>query len=1068
MLEFSTKRTEIKHNFNIKMGNYVTFACFTYLYLFLITHMTEADVADQNSNDCVNKPEIKVYDGTLTESGVLTCSWIYTGLGHGDTPSCTITTIDPKKCVSSGGEHLNHLVMRCPELLNMRIGEMINDLPVKAPVRLPWPMDHFVIRTEIHDSQNLSMFDNITALTITGCRITFQTIAGMMEQVGFSQLKELHLDNIEYPPSSLQQIKPEEFQPFHNISILTITYGQWNDSYISNGWNGILLSMPRLSQLTIDMGMTTCWLDPDLSQFVRTAVPLNDINGMPQLQKVEVSIILPGCENWNFSHLSLSNLSAFHFASVDVGCQYTLNVSHNELDILTIHYDNTSLQTIDVSNNYIRSLEKIRFDGLRRLKELKLSHNMIDSIDSSCFYDLPSLEILHLDHNEIFYLSGDSLEGLDALLELDLSHNKLSNILYSQFKSDSKLQKLLLNNNHFKAVDHNQFSIPLSVRYLDLSSNPLQESKFYRISRSYIKIDRLQKYRITAAMPYQSDSILETLLSNFESDQRMSNLYLCNKKSAEFLMPGVSPMCSVHHKIILHNITVNYLGLDFLLTTTDHASLSYSSVLPVLDRVSVDLGKSQLECGCKDIFSYFILNWLYNNNEMTNDFYKTNWICGSPGDVAGTPFLQAPQRIFKACTTNLPNCPKKCACYHDIRNMDRITVDCTGEYLSELPSVVPEGTEVLLAPNTNIKSLCTEREHFENVIKHGYLQNLIELDVSGNNITEVCEEFVQELNVTKLEILNLENNDLQSLPKNIQSLENTTIFLMGNEMACTCENTWLKYWISNRQSLMPGANLISCKNIEDSYFLEIDDTILTDLCTDNTVHVSWLGLALGSIAALVLVLVAGFLMYKFWKRIKVWCFVKFNWHPFDHGDMDDNIENMDYDVFISYSHLDLIWVRENLMEFLQGNGYSVCLHEKDWPAGVLITENILLSVKHSRRMIMVLSQNYLSSEWCRVEFQVAHRAILEGRTKYLIMVALEDVVLENLPAEIDFYVKTHTYLEVDNGWFQKRLMYAMPQKPLSEIRDENHGNDIELQGQNGNRCRFLFKGTVDLWSYIIA
>ncbi len=1004
------------------------------------------------------------------ETDILRCWWqASTNLKNMDNPSCTVTSLE-RACASFGTELVNHLIIQCPEIFVWNIMQHSRD--ILSPLELLSLEDdfdsfkgnitHFEIQFDVDVSGlgNIFKFHNTTGLTISGCRITFKTISEIIIQLNLNKLRELHLDMIEYPPSPLQQINNENFSAFENITSLNITYGQWNDSYNSHGWDNIFSSMPRLSQLIVIFSSSMCWIDTESSQHsftqnIGTAKALTDILKIPKLLEVEVFMILPMCENWNLSHLSLRSLSTFHFGGNGNGRMHTLNVSHNALNVLDIYYNNAPIQIFDVSYNHIKSLEKSWLHGLGKLKEIRLSHNAINSINLPYFRHLSSLEILQLDHNEISYLTNYSFQGLGALLEIDLGHNKLDSILLSFFISNPKLQKLLLNNNLFKTVDHFPFSIPLSVNYLDLSSNPLQISEFKDIARSHIKIDNLEKYGVNPAMPNQSDIVLEKLLDNYERDSRMYAWYMCNDKELDWL-PDRGSVCSVHQKIILYNaaVTRNHLGLDFLLTSTHNPLLPYSSVLSVLNHVSVDIGENQLECGCKDILSYFILNMLYEENELTNNFYRTNWICTLPEDVAGMPYLQVPQRVFKGCTENLPNCPDKCVCYHDVHKMDRITVDCTGEYLNELPTIVPKGTEALYVPNTNITSLCTDIEQSSVVFRQEYLGNLVELDVSGNHITEVCPEFVKALNVMKLDVLKLGNTDLQSLPKNIQSLEITTIFLAGNEFACSCENTWLKYWISNRQALVPDASSILCRNIEGSYFLGLDDTVLTTVCTDNTVHVSWLGLALGSTLTLFLVLVLMALLYRFRKRIKIWCFIKFRWHPFDQGDMDDNIESMDYDVFISYSHLDLTWVRENLMEFLQGNGYSVCLHEKDWPVGVLITENILLSVKHSRRMIMVLSQNYLSSEWCRVEFQVAHRAILEGRTKYLIMVALEDVALKNLPAEIDFYVKTHTFLEADNAWFQKRLMYAMPQKTLAEMRNENNGNDIELQDNNSNRRHF--------------
>ncbi len=195
--------------------------------------------------------------------------------------------------------------------------------------------------------------------------------------------------------------------------------------------------------------------------------------------------------------------------------------------------------------------------------------------------------------------------------------------------------------------------------------------------------------------------------------------------------------------------------------------------------------------------------------------------------------------------------------------------------------------------------------------------------------------------------------------------------------------------------------------------------------------------------------------------MKIWLFIRFRWHLLDHGDRDDDIYDMEYDAFISYSYHDLAWVRENIMNFLQSPelGYKVCLHQRYWPAGVLITENIRLSVKHSRCMIMVLSDDYLNSYWCRAEFQAAHTQIIEGRTKYLIIVSLPDVDFQKVRKkypEIYSHVKTHTYLETENKWFREKLIYAMPEKPLGQMRAAlmNTNDGLSLEEQERDRQRF--------------
>ncbi len=1007
------------------------------------THSIERKTSNASYCHPCNITNVQQYiDGVnfTSSDGVLQCSWkSYARPENVGNPHCTITSLN-QVCSSLEGENVNHLIIQCPELLVFNGNLLTSNLETKMKIEdwllLTPPNDNeipnFIAKFAFYEMlfdingtglTNLSMFHNTTILTISSCRLNFQTLATMMKQLNLHNLEELHMENINYPMSSQKQFNVEDFHIFQNISYLSLAFSQYSKNDFSSeylrlfpgishfkmtnvnitalGWDNIIHWMPKLSYLTIDLDFMYAYIHQyeHFRKFIRTAIPWNDMSNTHH-KELQVLITLPPIialskyefiAYWNFSYLSLSDLSAFQFAAYKANSGTKFDLSHNELTMLIIQLDNTALDILDVSYNNITILQHstCRLYGFGQLHTLVLSYNGITSINSPCFSQLSRLKDLHLDHNKISYLSRNSgFSKLSRLRKLYLNHNKISFISRDTFKGLLHGQyyefKLYLSHNNLKQVPFSCFSQTFSDIYL--SANPFTEDQGFG-NKSYLERlfnmtpgdwqipsqmlrDVKTKYKITAKSLKPTNSILEAVLLNFlfEFSNNPNNL---------FHWPYVT--------VYLSHLTMDSLGLDFFLHFTqqvvtdaiaitfyntsidlDIGALEYFKTTTnawdypnsiILDHVQLDIKSFELHCGCQDIYTYFILNSIYKGRSYQPVYYRDKWMCTSPVEVAGVPFLQIPQTFFKSCTENLENCPTNCACFHSINNMDRIIVDCTEIYFTELPSIVPDGTEVLHMPRSNLTSLCG---------RHKYMSKLIEIDVSGNHITAVCEDFVSALDATRLKHLNLQENDIQVLPQNMRGLENTTILLKGNKMACSCENTWLKYWLLTIDPLLiPDTTSLQCKNYENTYFLEIDDTILSDRCTDNTV--SWLGLAIGSSVALALVLLAVALIYRFWKSIKVWCFDKFKLHPFDQGDMDDNIENMDYDVFISYSHLDLQWVRDNLMDFLQNQGYSVCLHEKDWPVGVLITENILLSVKHSRRMIMVLSENYLTSEWCRIE-----------------------------------------------------------------------------------------------------
>ena len=59
---------------------------------------------------------------------------------------------------------------------------------------------------------------------------------------------------------------------------------------------------------------------------------------------------------------------------------------------------------------------------------------------------------------------------------------------------------------------------------------------------------------------------------------------------------------------------------------------------------------------------------------------------------------------------------------------------------------------------------------------------------------------------------------------------------------------------------------------------------------------------------------------------------------------------------------------------------------------------------------------------------------MKERANYLILVLCEDVSIEELDGEMQPYLRTNTYLRRDSRWFWEKLRYAMPQKPLLELK----------------------------------
>src|SRR3989442_1140462 len=74
-----------------------------------------------------------------------------------------------------------------------------------------------------------------------------------------------------------------------------------------------------------------------------------------------------------------------------------------------------------------------------------------------------------------------------------------------------------------------------------------------------------------------------------------------------------------------------------------------------------------------------------------------------------------------------------------------------------------------------------------------------------------------------------------------------------------------------------------------------------------------------------------------------------------------------YDVFISYSHHDADWVRSWLLPRLESAGLKVCIDTRDFDIGVPSIVNMESAVERSRKTLLVLTRNWVQSEWTKFE-----------------------------------------------------------------------------------------------------
>ncbi|KAL9967134.1 hypothetical protein ACROYT_G025306 [Oculina patagonica] len=116
-----------------------------------------------------------------------------------------------------------------------------------------------------------------------------------------------------------------------------------------------------------------------------------------------------------------------------------------------------------------------------------------------------------------------------------------------------------------------------------------------------------------------------------------------------------------------------------------------------------------------------------------------------------------------------------------------------------------------------------------------------------------------------------------------------------------------------------------------------------------------------------------------------------------HGLMETDFINR---LFISYSSKDFGWVTANLISVLEKYSIAYSIHSRDFELGRPIVQNMADNVYGSRQVLIVLSENYLASNFCREELHMAVQRGVDTGDSSLILVMIDNLKKKKLPAAL--------------------------------------------------------------------
>ncbi|CAN7938417.1 unnamed protein product, partial [Ixodes hexagonus] len=283
-------------------------------------------------------------------------------------------------------------------------------------------------------------------------------------------------------------------------------------------------------------------------------------------------------------------------------------------------------------------------------------------------------------------------------------------------------------------------------------------------------------------------------------------------------------------------------------------------------------------------------------------------------------------------------------------------------------------------------------------------------------------------NNPELRAIYASRNNITSLERSFRNLDKLrTVWLQSNRLTAVHKKSFPE--AARTPTTIEDAEHVVCTQgtnalVSGKLFFRLTQK---DLCPSALMQVLAVGLPFVGMLVVIALAMSTFYL-KFKRQVKVWLYARGVCSFLQCIKEDDLDEDKLFDVFLSFSSRDSAWAYEQLIPKVEANGFSVCTYDRNFKGGFLLHDIIQEAVSCSRRTLLVLTQNFLDSEWCRWEFRVAHHRALEDKINRLIIVLVNEVNLELVDEELQLYMQSTNYLRWGERHFWDKLIYSLPKK----------------------------------------
>ena len=342
----------------------------------------------------------------------------------------------------------------------------------------------------------------------------------------------------------------------------------------------------------------------------------------------------------------------------------------------------------------------------------------------------------------------------------------------------------------------------------------------------------------------------------------------------------------------------------------------------------------------------------------------------------------------------------------------------------------------LLQPNmllnqTNLQSLHLSQTMLTNLtLKMGYLMDLHLLDISNNNIQ--CLYTSEMRDISKI---------IHHSPGRRNVSKAFEINLSYNPLRCSCSCLQFYRWMRKVSPYMTFTEFSSYRcTFDNGKTTDLSDlNLIVDIMHAQCLSRDWSPVLTTTVTILILysLIMTATTSFRFRHSLRyIWLKHKIHRQYLERHILDPKYR---FDAFVSCDRTDAIWVKRNFLPKLenQQTGLKFCVAQRNFLVGATIIDNILRSINQSRKVVYVISQNFLKSGWCKEELLTGHQESLSRGKNILICIFMPDIIHNQLPDRFRFILNHVTCIKWPRDPAAQQVFWIMLHRALLDGEERN-------------------------------